>query len=58
MGVNCPEKFDMEFLKWIWDFNKNNREKYYKILSKVRDKDVVIVHNRKECRNLFDRLGK
>ena len=58
MGVNCPERFDLEFLKWIWNFNKNNREKYYKILSKVSGKYVVILHNRKQCRDLFDRLVK
>ncbi|WP_319995112.1 hypothetical protein [Trichococcus shcherbakoviae] len=25
MGEGCPERFDWEFMKFIWNFNKNNR---------------------------------
>ncbi|EHI99380.1 topology modulation protein [Clostridium sp. DL-VIII] len=56
MGENCPEKFDMEFLKWIWNFNKVNRDKYYQVLSNAKDKKVFIVHNHRECRKLLDRI--
>lgn len=56
MGENCPEKFDMEFLKWIWNFNKDHRDKYYEILSNAKDKNVIILHNRKECRDLLNEL--
>ena len=53
MSDNCPEKFDMEFFKWIWTFNKTFRNKYYEILSNTKDKRVIIVHNRKEAKDLF-----
>lgn len=56
MGVDCPEKFDMEFLKWVWNFNKNNRDEYYKILSNSKDRDIFIVHTHKECRKLINQL--
>lgn len=56
MGENCPEKFDMEFLKWIWNFNKVHRDKYYQVLSNAKDKKVFIVHNHSECRKLLDRI--
>ena len=26
MGEGCPERFDLDFLKWVWNFNKKNRE--------------------------------
>ena len=26
MGDGCPERFDWEFLKWVWNFKKNKRE--------------------------------
>ena len=26
MGEGCPERIDLDFLKWVWDFNKNKRE--------------------------------
>lgn len=34
MAEGCPEKFDLEFMKWIWNFNKNHRDKLYRILNK------------------------
>ena len=48
MGDNCPERLDLEFLKFIWDFNKNNRKNYYKILNELSDKKVVILKNHKQ----------
>lgn len=56
MGENCPEKFDMEFFKWIWNFNKTYRDKYYKLLSSVKDKKIFIVHNHRECRRLLEKV--
>ena len=32
MGEGCPERIDFEFLKWVWNFNKNKRERYYQQL--------------------------
>lgn len=56
MGMDCPEKFDYEFVKWIWSFNKKYRYKYYEILSKVKDKKVYILHSRRECTELLIQL--
>lgn len=56
MGENCPEKFDMEFLKWIWNFNKTYRNKYYEILLNAKDKNVIILHKRKECKDLLNNI--
>lgn len=49
MGEGCPERFDLEFLKWVWDFNKKHRKKYHEMLSALEDKTVLIFHSRKEC---------
>ena len=48
MGGNCPERLDFEFLKFVWNFNQNNRERYLKLLSEQSDKNVIILRNRKE----------
>ena len=29
MDEGCPERFDWEFLKWVWKFNSKNREANY-----------------------------
>lgn len=36
MADGCPERFDLEFLKWIWNFNKEHRDKFYNILQKEK----------------------
>lgn len=46
MGGECPEKFDWEFMKFIWTFNKKNRTKYYELLRNAKDRDVIILKSR------------
>lgn len=50
MAEGCPERFDWEFLKWVWNFNRNNREKIYACLEKVSPDKVMIFKNRWEVR--------
>ncbi|MFZ3069797.1 MAG: hypothetical protein WA110_01565 [Anaerolineaceae bacterium] len=44
----CPEKIDLEFVAWIWNFNKTHRHKYYNLF-RSSEKPVVILHSRREC---------
>ena len=52
MGEGCFEKFDLEFIKFIWKFNEENRKRYYNILSKLENKRVFIIKNRKELNKI------
>ncbi|WP_294351164.1 DNA topology modulation protein [uncultured Clostridium sp.] len=56
MADNCPEKFNIDFLKWVWNFNKKNRNKYLNMLKKVEGKKIYILHNRQEVRKLLDTI--
>ena len=56
MAAGCPEKIDLEFLKWIWNFNKEHRDKFYKILKEEKGKQIYIFKNRKECNNFIKKL--
>ena len=47
MGKGCKEKVDWEFVKWVWNFNKNKRERYYRMLHEAEGKEVVILKNRR-----------
>lgn len=49
MAEGCPERFDIEFIKWIWNFNKTHRNYLYKILKKEKEKDIYIFTKRKQC---------
>jgi adenylate kinase family enzyme len=37
MGEGCPERFDWEFMKFIWNFNKNNRPGLIALLDQAPD---------------------
>ena len=56
MGEGCPERFDLEFLKWVWNFNKSKREKYYKLLDKTKGIQIIILKNRREVRKFLERV--
>ena len=56
MAEGCPEKFDLDFIKWIWNFNKEHRDKFYKILKEESDKQIYIFRNRKECNEFVKNL--
>lgn len=53
----CDEKIDMEFYKWIWNYNKNHRAEMYEKLEQIKkDKKVFIVRSYKEKRKLLREL--
>ncbi len=56
MGMDCPEKIDLEFLTWIWNFNKENRNRYYQLLSGLKDKEIHIVRKRRDIGALLEEL--
>ena len=52
MGDGCPERFDWEFMKYVWNYNRENREKLYRKLNTLDRVNVIVFKNRKEG-NLF-----
>lgn len=57
MADGCPERFDLEFMKWIWNFNKNHRDDFYNILKAEREKSVYIFNNRKDCNKFLNSIN-
>lgn len=58
MGKGCIEKIDMEFLSWIWNFNKNYRIEYLKMIKESEGKDIYIVSSRKEGEELLNKFKR
>ena len=54
MPARCPERFSWEFVKWIWDFNKNNRVRNYTYLAQAKHAQSVVLKNRKEVKAFLD----
>ncbi|MBQ8238138.1 MAG: DNA topology modulation protein [Oscillospiraceae bacterium] len=56
MGDGCPERFDWEFLQWVWNFNRNKQEKNYRLLAQCADKEIHIFKNRRQVRKFLESL--
>ncbi len=56
MGTDCPDKFDLKFLAWVWSFNKKNRSRYYQLLSELQGKEVHILRKRREIKSLIEAI--
>lgn len=53
MPKGCPEGLDLEFLRYIWRFNKNHRKRYYELFSALSHIEVVILKNRRAARRFL-----
>lgn len=57
MADGCGEKFDLKFLKWIWDFPKRTRPRILERLAAVEgQKPVFRLRSRKEVSGFLDGL--
>jgi adenylate kinase family enzyme len=55
MAIGCPEKVDAEFLKWIWNFNNNEKPQIMQLLSNFKGQ-VYILKSRKDAEKLIDEV--
>ena len=51
-------RLDFAFVKSVWRTAEKNRERYYAMLQDVKDTEVVILKNRRECRKFLAGLKK
>lgn len=58
MGGECPERFDFEFLKWVWQFNARFRKEYFHLMksAEASGKKVIVLKSRKEAERMLARL--
>ncbi len=47
MGEGCPERVDRDFLKWVWNFNKDKRETFYRYLNEAENIETIVLKNRR-----------
>ena len=58
MGEGCPERIDFDFMKWVWNFNKNKRESYYKMLNEVENIETIVLKNRRAVKLFLKSLNQ
>jgi len=54
MGEGCPERFHLEFLKWIWNYNKDKRERNYRLLNEAEGVETIVLKNRRAVKWFLD----
>ena len=50
MGGECRERFDPEFVRWIWNFNEQNRVRNYTWLAQAKHAKSIVLRNRREVK--------
>jgi adenylate kinase family enzyme len=57
MAEGCRERFDLKFLRWIWDYPERTRPKVVELLtSAAPDKRIVWLKSRAEVEDFIDSL--
>lgn len=57
MGGYCPERLDLEFVKYIWTFNRKKRRQYREMLSGVNEKNVFIFRSRRQSEKYLNKIS-
>ncbi|HTH51298.1 MAG TPA: hypothetical protein VL501_05165 [Pyrinomonadaceae bacterium] len=53
MAGGCVEKFDLEFIAWVWTYKNRSRKRVMNDLSTARDKRIVILRSRADVENFL-----
>ncbi len=56
MGEDCPERFDLEFLQYVWNYNKTKRESNYRLLNETEHAETIVLKNRRAVKQFLKNL--
>lgn len=56
MADGCPERLDWDFVKFVWNFNKNNRVRNYTWLGQARHAKKIVLKSRREVKEFLETL--
>ena len=45
MGDGCPERFDLNFLRWVWNYNRDKRQRNYRLLNEATHAEKIVLKN-------------
>ncbi len=58
MGEGCAERFDMEFLKWVWNFNEKHRSRFHGLREQTPNVHWLILKSRRKARAFLKSMEK
>lgn len=57
MAAGCPEKFDLEFLLWVWNFPAKTKPEILSQIEQFPDKKIFVLHSQREVENFIEHQG-
>ena len=58
MGAGCPERLDLDFLRWVWDFPRRDGVRVRALLAAHPEVTCVTLKSRRETRTFLRRQGR
>ncbi|CAN5425350.1 hypothetical protein BH10ACI2_BH10ACI2_22610 [soil metagenome] len=56
MAEGCLEKFDLEFIFWVWNFQNSGKKRLLAELAGFPDKQIIILRSSSEAESLIQDL--
>lgn len=56
MAEGCPERFDRDFVLWIWNFNRENRDRNYFLINSAKHANTIVLKNRWQTNRFLRKL--
>ena len=56
MGDGCPERFDLNFLRWVWNYNRDKRQRNYRLLNEATHAEKIVLKNHRIVKQFLKSL--
>lgn len=56
MGDGCPERFDLNFLRWVWNYNRDKRQRNYRLLNEATHAEKIVLKNHRMVKQFLKSL--
>ena len=56
MTVGCNERFDMEFLQWVWNYPKISKPRIMRRLGELTDKQTVVLRSSRQAEEFLSTI--
>lgn len=53
MGGYCPERISWAFVKGVWNFNLNNRKRFYDIIKTKPEVNLIVLKSHRQVKNFL-----
>lgn len=53
MAAGCPERLDLAFLRWVWNYRRNHRPKQLAYLGKMRPDQMLVTFTSRRQANAY-----